>query len=357
MAKASIHFRPAKGNSESHNEREVKLDYVHENLTENNESWSKSSITEKYKEIQEHAISTNGKKLYKNATPIREAVINLNSNHNIDDLKKLSDRLEKEKGIKCFQIHIHKDEGKSKEEINHHAHMVFDWQDKETGKMIRLNKMDMSQIQTIVADELGMERGELKENTNRERLEAVEYKAQQEAQRLEQMRQDIAEMEAEKKNLSLKNNQHEANIKRWRDEKKKLQNKIANERKKPQTSLLTTFLKKAISGLKQLPKQLKEELVKLKTEFLDIKKEFETYFETYKKDEKELSNLEKSIKELKADTAKLEKNMPSLKAEHISTSEKLIESKSELQTLEQQLNITKEENKSQNKGRGMGMSM
>ncbi len=116
--------------------------------------------------------------------PVREAVVNLNSSHSMENLKSLVRDMEGKKGIKCFQMHIHRDEGKSRDEINYHAHLLFDWQDEKTGKTVKLNKRDFSEIQTLVAEVLEMERGELRTNSNRERLEPVEYKRQQEEKRV-----------------------------------------------------------------------------------------------------------------------------------------------------------------------------
>lgn len=192
MAKASINFKAVKNNSKVHNERLSELEYVYSDLTKNNESWKSDEIENRLSLIKEKCKTLSGRKLQKNATPIREAVVNLNEHHTLEDLQKLAQDLEQTKGIKCFQIFIHRDEGVTREDLNYHAHMVFDWQDQITGKMRRLNKVDMSQIQTLVADRLQMERGELKVNSNRQRLEPVEYKRQQEELRLQDLQQQAA---------------------------------------------------------------------------------------------------------------------------------------------------------------------
>jgi flagellar motor protein MotB len=121
----------------------------------------------------------------------------------MEDLKKLGVVLKEKFGMECFQIHIHKDEGKKDKETgeikeNFHAHMLFDWQDKTKGTMLRLQKIDMSKIQTLVADVLSLERGELKTNSNRERLEAVEYKTQQETLKFEELQKQNADLEQKK---------------------------------------------------------------------------------------------------------------------------------------------------------------
>lgn len=198
MSKSSINFKVVKSNSEAHNFRRGHLDYIYPEHGEKNRSWSTSSVQEKEKEVARLCKDITGRKMQKNAEPIREAVVNLEPHHTIEDLRNLAERLRESFKIDCFQIHIHRDEGKSTDEINHHAHMLFDWQDKQTGKTLKLNRVDLSQIQTLVATELAMERGELKENSNRERLEAVEYKRFMEEQKIEKLQRHNAELEQKK---------------------------------------------------------------------------------------------------------------------------------------------------------------
>lgn len=201
MAKASINFKPVKESSERHNERLQELDYIEPQFTAMNESWKTHSIAEMEKEIKRYCKATSGRKMQKNATPIREAVVNLHHHHSVADLRKLSDKLEEQYGMKAFQIHVHRDEGIWENGIfkhNYHAHIVFRWQDMTSGKTLRLNKLDMSQIQTLVSQELGMERGEYKENSNVVRLEAVEYKAQQEERRVKRLQEQNKVLEQKK---------------------------------------------------------------------------------------------------------------------------------------------------------------
>ena len=182
----------------AHNERLVELDYNYPDLIKNNESWIAQDIDDREKEIRSRCKQITGRKMQKNAEPIREAVVNLEARHTLEDLKRLAANLKASHGIECFQIHIHRDEGKSRSELNYHAHMLFDWQDKETGKTMKLNRADLSKIQTLVASTLDMDRGELKENSNRERLEAVEYKRQQEEQRLQELQAQVEALEQKK---------------------------------------------------------------------------------------------------------------------------------------------------------------
>lgn len=215
-AKASINFKGVKNNSEHHNERKSELSYVHPELIKDNQHWkptfemlgnNEASVSRVYDLIQNNVKKKTGRGLYKNAEPIKEAVINLLPHHSLDDLKKLSESIYERFNIQCFQIHIHRDEGKKDDvtgeiKINHHAHMLFTFHNLESGKMIRLKPKDLSQMQTLVAKELGMERGELRENSNTERLEAIEYKAAQERKKLEKLKEEIVQLQKVKENVN-----------------------------------------------------------------------------------------------------------------------------------------------------------
>lgn len=205
MEKSSIHFRPVKENSRAHNEREGKLDYVYSDLSKNNERWKVDEIENRQARAAAVCKELTGRKMQAAATPVREAVLNLRPDTSLQQLRELATVLKEKKGIDCFQIYIHRDEGKSREDLNHHAHMLFDWTDYKTGKSIKLKRADMSQIQTIVADHLGMQRGELKVNSNRERLEPVEYKRQQEELKLQQLQSEVKELEQKKNEAAERN--------------------------------------------------------------------------------------------------------------------------------------------------------
>ena len=164
MPKSFIKIKPITGNSETHNTRKIPPKYL---VTPSNENLSigEFSIEEKRKEIEEKYFRSVGQKMQKKATPIREAVVllpNDNNRENIQKLLFLSTELEQRYGIKTFQWHIHNDEGHIENtgevKYNYHAHLVFDWTD-EKGKSLKLNKQDMSDIQTLTAEVMEMERG------------------------------------------------------------------------------------------------------------------------------------------------------------------------------------------------------
>ena len=64
--------------------------------------------------------------------------------------------------------------------------------------MLRLTRADMSQIQTLVAKDLNMERGDLKENSNRQHLEAIEYKRAEEEKKVKALELEVKDLEQKK---------------------------------------------------------------------------------------------------------------------------------------------------------------
>ncbi|WP_240443872.1 hypothetical protein [Helicobacter pylori] len=108
-------------------------------------------------------------------------VVNIKTNTTMSDLEKLAEHFEIKYGFQCYQIAIHRDEGYMDENnqphINHHAHMEFITLDKNTGKNrqreVRSNQL--RQIQTEIAQILGMERGTDKRVSGTERIEPRKY--------------------------------------------------------------------------------------------------------------------------------------------------------------------------------------
>ena len=194
MAKTCIHFDPVKSASEIHNWRMKELDYVIKELTPNNEHWvdpryEGKTIADIRKDIAERYQATVGQKMQTKAVPLREAVIVIKPDTTMSDLQLLASQLEKEFGIKCIQIHIHRDEGFSKSDsdpskLNLHAHFVADWTH-DNGTSLRLGRQDTSRMQTIAAECLRMERGS---SSNVKHLNAVQYKEKKALENISSLR-------------------------------------------------------------------------------------------------------------------------------------------------------------------------
>lgn len=187
MAKASINIQPVKAGSEEHNLRLKPYDYVRQDLSHLNGSYIKERISPALERIKNNYQKSTGQKMQKKSTPIREGVVLIKQEHTPDDLVKLGKKLEDRFGIKLIQAFTHKDEGHWKEGVwtpNLHGHMVFDWTD-EKGKSIKLNRYQMSEMQTIVAETLDMERGI---SSDKNHLSAIAFKVQEEEKRLQEIK-------------------------------------------------------------------------------------------------------------------------------------------------------------------------
>lgn len=176
--KTSINFKAAKSDSEIHNFRKKSFDYIRKDLTHKNEYWMEQKIADQIQKIESYCKEKSGRKLQKNAMPIREAVVVIKENTTMQDLHNLSKRLEEELNIRIFQIAIHKDEGHYDKDTkewkpNYHAHLVADWQDLETGKTLKHQSFHYSKMQDLAAECLEMERGV---SGSLARLEAIEFK-------------------------------------------------------------------------------------------------------------------------------------------------------------------------------------
>ncbi|BEG57269.1 hypothetical protein NHP21005_09570 [Helicobacter sp. NHP21005] len=101
------------------------------------------------------------------------AVVNLKETSTMQDLKNLAKHFKDKYGFQCYQIAIHRDEGHIDENgnviINHHAHLEFVTLDENTGKSLFRGNLQrpraLGQMQTEVAQILGMERGQFKNDT------------------------------------------------------------------------------------------------------------------------------------------------------------------------------------------------
>lgn len=245
MATSSIHIETSKASALIHNERVFSPDYLITNDKSVNDKKHYDNVhiseLEKLAKIDYQKHSINNRKLPSNATLIKEAVINLEAHHNLNDLEKVKDTLENEYGYKITDISIHRDEGyiftetknyimgrnqyknldetphiaeldlkdnkfyewnlnnnkwvKGEEikdykiEKNYHAHIVMLNYDFSKHRTIRNNLKDLSKMQTLVARDLGMERGKcssyveaknigVEVEQSRKRLNIKEYKIQ-----------------------------------------------------------------------------------------------------------------------------------------------------------------------------------
>ncbi len=265
---SSINIKPIKPNSEKHNLREGKeLDYVFYDRSNQNQSVIYENVSDYRSFLEKNTKEKTGRKMQKSATPIREGVLNLSKDSQMKDLIILSQKLEQTFGIKTLQIHIHEDEGRIEDgnfKQNRHAHMVFSWMDENSGKSLKLQKKDMSEIQDLVADTLKMERGA---SSNVKHLDSIQYKNQQEQLKLQQTieKQTTAEQKAKMARTDLL--------------KTKAKHQLVNTSetiKQAGSNLLKSISgqhSKTINQLKSEITDTKDALLSIKQDFVIVKKE------------------------------------------------------------------------------------
>lgn len=234
--KTGGHWRPCNvGSVEAHNERQqeylesVKNSgrnlYFFEHLTKNNSSWvnqserylgktveeiqeeQKNRYEEKFGQKPQMAVKKRvNKKTGRETTvsgwsPIREMCPPIKADTKIEDFDYFRQWAERHR-LNILRIDLHKDEGYYDEEtgeykMNYHAHVVGDFFDWETGKTIKLGKEVMSEMQTILAISLGMERGERKGADSPNAMTHPEYRKMMEL--VDEMRKDLKDMAKKEK--------------------------------------------------------------------------------------------------------------------------------------------------------------
>lgn len=204
MKKTSIHFEKCNAQkSENHNERRHEYDYIFKELSKNNESkyFDTRNLLEIEKKCKDLYKSKIGQTMQKKTAPLREAVVVIDEHTTMQNLEDLALKIEESIGWKPLQIHIHKDEGYVKSgnnkgghevaKLNLHAHLVFNCQDQESGKMHRITKNDLREMQTYTAEILGMQRGEA---SNRKHIRSMEYRIKMIQENNNKLKQDLDEL-------------------------------------------------------------------------------------------------------------------------------------------------------------------
>ena len=232
----SINFQPCKvESSEIHNTRAKELSYVFKDYSNENEHFyfpfkekeidfaTGEKTREVFREVhylkqydarcRELYTEKTKQKVQEGTHFLKEAVVVIHEGTTMEELVQLAKKIEEASAIevdvkkkvngkmiktgerqvmpgwKPLQIHIHRDEGNTDNpegvfERNWHAHIVFDVQDKETGKSLKLAPRDMVKLQDITAEVLKMKRGE---RTGRVHIDSHEYKIKAQIEKIKQL--------------------------------------------------------------------------------------------------------------------------------------------------------------------------
>lgn len=234
--KTSVNIKPCNiGSSEAHNRRTAEYlahvgrekFYIRTELMAGNVSWvapefEGSSLTERYNQIAAMVKEKTGRAMQtkdrekvnrktgkvtivRGSTPLKEGVVVIKDDTTMEQLRHFCEVCKEQWGITALQIFIHRDEGHycipgdtATWKPNLHAHIVWDWMNHDTGKSCKLDEKAMSEMQTLLAECLEMERGTSKEVTGKEHLERADYIVAKQKQEAEQAKAEKETAEAEK---------------------------------------------------------------------------------------------------------------------------------------------------------------
>ena len=248
--KTSINIKPCNiGSSEAHNRRTAEYlanirkekFYIRTDLMERNEMWVSSqlgdtSLTDYYNQIaamvkektgramqtkdRERVNKKTGKvTIVRGSTPLKEGVVVIKEDTTMEQLQKFCKMCNERWGVTALQVFIHRDEGhygipgdNTTWKPNLHAHIVWDWMNHDTGKSCKLDEKAMSEMQTVLAECLEMERGISKEVTGKKHLERTDFIIAKQKQEAEQAKAEKEaalsakeEAEAERNSIEVEN--------------------------------------------------------------------------------------------------------------------------------------------------------
>lgn len=125
-----------------------------------------------------------------------EAVVNLNSEHTIEDVRKVAEHIRQNYKLTPTSLAIHRDEGYIDQETgetkyNYHAHLTFYTIADCRSQMRLMTRAKLRDLQTEVAQLLGMKRGQ--EHSQAKRLDHQQYRAVKRAEekKLNALKSDI----------------------------------------------------------------------------------------------------------------------------------------------------------------------
>lgn len=293
---SSINFKKSIAINTAHNDRTLAPNYLI------SDSGCECNHTAKQALKLKKQIIENAKEVYKTNCKARNkafqatsyewsAVCNIKPETTMADLERLAEHFEQKYGFQCYQIAIHRDEGHFDDDnnkvINHHAHLEFITLDKNTGKSMFRAELQrpkaLREIQDEVAEILGMERGQDKRISKRERIEPRKYAQMKEQERknTKKLKQDIKTKDnvIQSKNQVIQDKDQELEDEKL--SKKRLKEQIkqeAQEREHKIKEILYDRIDKIEADIKEKDKVIQaknQELEQEKLSKAELKKELE----------------------------------------------------------------------------------
>jgi hypothetical protein len=334
MTISSIHFQKA----------EVEFAEKHNFRTEKKEP--KYLLDKQYRKTNEYLKLNDPKELYQEQLKIRnqnhargfaphlkdvywEAVVNLDEKHSLADVKKVADFIQQKYHLQPCSIALHHDEGYTDKDgtvkYNHHAHLCFLTMDKGISTMRKIRSKELRQMQTEVAQLLGLERG--KENSKTTRLDHKQYreKAKELAEKDELYEKELysleqaldtahdRDLETQEELLTLKEQKKivEAERKKYKDEADHIASEYRSLQALNKTLHTREELDKALAALRtQYEDRLAKEVEKtntLNSTVNGLKAQKDYFDKAYNAELEVHQQLQQENKELRAELEKVTK--------------------------------------------------
>lgn len=310
--KSSIHIEQGKLGYLFHNDRTkptANSIFSQENNEYDNDA--KTAIEIYRQELQKRSeayTKRTGKKLNKKTITHLSAIVNLDKQHNLEDVKEIAKHLEEELGTKVFQIAVHRDEGYVDENgtphINYHAHLEMLGLD-EQGNSVRrkLNRQFLINLQDKVSEILQMERGinyTAERKKRPKRLDTYEYKehARRQAEKEKETLAKVKDLKEENKRLREELKQAHAK----REHYAELEQFVKDLKEQVKAKELTIEQLKEQMQAKE--KELLKKIQEKSEEILSVEKKQEL-LEQIKEKEEEIEHKNKTIEKLNNDVEEL----------------------------------------------------
>lgn len=121
-------------------------------LDRTDEFWQCDTVDVRWNDIMDNIVKVTGLSASKNMQPLREGVFQVNKDTTIENLKGLALNIRQWYKIDCFQISI--------DRSTDTAHMLFDFNDRETAKSIVINRSQHIALSVMILRYLHLPRPE-----------------------------------------------------------------------------------------------------------------------------------------------------------------------------------------------------
>lgn len=317
----SSHTTTANAHCLMHNRREHMPVNADPSRTHNNVSWEseklegKKYLTSLMTEAKNLYKAKVGQKAQNNFAPFKESVVVCRENSTMDEAKQFASLIEKKIGWECLGIWFHRDEGPARAKFdpsepfkgNFHVHVLWNTQNPNTGRIIRVNRNDLRGMQDAAAEAFHMERGNSATDTKTQHIRSQELK-------IKGLMKEQISLEHQNLQLELDIQHNEFNLQNLKDEYDRTDEQFYDI--KSRADLLDKETNQQYEKLKNIEKSIKAQTTQLKNlecQIEEKKKQGKAIEqELQEKYDRKKEMLDAKIKELDIQKNKAETDLASL---------------------------------------------